>query len=301
MQRDVLQNDAAQSVRPVHQSTWPAVGQHAQRVSRRSVNPMNKVLKLMAALAVLFAAPAMAQEAPAADAPADAAAETPAADAAETAEGTAAEDDSATEAEKALEGDLDVFYGKRRRIRVIQKRLFEKDGRLDAALVGGIIPNDDFLVYYPIIGRVGYNFSEAFSVEATFAYAFDQDTELTSFLVENAGLKRADIQEIISLYYGVNILWAPIYGKIGLLGSKLTHFETYIGVGGGVVHTTERSPENPAGNEARKPAGNTVLGFRWFVTDLINIRTEYRHFFFQKFKGGISTPVELSLGLGFTI
>jgi outer membrane beta-barrel protein len=261
---------------------------------------MNKVLMLMAALAVLFSAPAMAQEeSPAKDAAADAAADAP--EAAETAADAAAEDDSATEAEKDLEKDMEVFYGKRRRIKVVEKRLFEKDGRLDAALVGGIIPNDDFLVYYPVIGRVGYNFSEAFSVEATFAYAFDQNTELTTFLEDTIGLKRADIQEIISLYYGVNILWAPIYGKIGLLGSKLTHFETYIGVGGGVVHTTEFEPENPAGNEARKPAGNTVVGFRWFITDLINIRTEYRHFFFEKFGGGISTPVELSLGLGFTI
>lgn len=282
----------------IHPEPNRPVRQHAQRVSKGSVNPMNKVLMLMAALAVFFSAPAMAQEeSPAKDAPA-AAADT---DAAETAEGAAAADDSATEAEKGLEKDLDVFYGKRRNIRIVQKRLFEKDGRIDATLVGGIIPNDDFLVYYPVIGRVGYNFSEAFSVELSFAYAFDQNSELTDFLETTIGLKRADIQEVISMYYGVNILWAPIYGKIGLLGSKLTHFETYVGVGGGVVHTTEFEPENPAGNEARKPAGNTVLGFRWFVTDLINIRTEYRHFFFEKFGGGISTPVELSLGLGFTI
>ena len=260
---------------------------------------MSKVPMLIAALAVLFAAPAMAQdEAPAADAPA---ADAPVADAAETAEGAAEADDSATEAERELDEDLQLFWGKRRAIEVVERRLFEKDGRIDITLVGGVIPNDDFLVYYPVIGRVGYNFSEAFAVEASFAYAIDVNSDLTNFLVDTIGLKRADIQEVIDLYYGVNILWAPIYGKVSLLGTKLTHFETFIGLGGGVVHSTEFDEENPNGQATRKPAGNTVLGFRWFVTDLINIRTEYRHFFFEKFGGGISTPVELSLGLGFTI
>lgn len=276
------------------------VSRSAQRVSTGSVNPMNKVLMLLAAMAALIAAPAMAQDAPAEDA--KPAADAPAVDAAAAAGDAAAEDDSATEAEKELEGEMDLFWGKRRRIRVVEKRLYEKDGKLDLNLFGGIIPNDDFLVYYPTGLRFGYNFSEAFSVEASFAYAFEQNSDLATFL-ENPpiGLKRADIQEFIEYYYNVSILWAPIYGKIGFLGSKLTHFELFVGVGGGVVHTVEFPENNPDGNAARKPAGNTVLGFRWFITDLVNIRTEYRHFFFEKFKGGVSTPVELTLGLGFTI
>lgn len=286
--------------REMPRSTNPsAVNRCAQRESTGSVNPMNKVLMLLAALTALIAAPAMAQDAPAEDAKPAADADASAADAAGDA---AAEDDSATEAEKELEEDMDLFWGKRRRIKIVQKRLYEKDSRLDLNLYGGIIPNDDFVVYYPTGLRFGYNFSEAFSVEASFAYALEQRSDLATFL-ENPpiGLKRADIQEIINYYYNVSILWAPIYGKVGFLGSKLTHFELFVGVGGGVMHTEEFPENNPDGNAARKPAGNTVLGFRWFITDLVNIRTEYRHFFFEKFKGGISTPVELTLGLGFTI
>lgn len=282
-------------------SESPRVSRYAQRVSTGSVNPMYKVLMLLAALSALIAAPAMAQdEAPAKDDAAEKAPEAEAADPAAAGD-AAAEDDSATEAEKALEEEMDLFWGKRRRIKIVQKRLFEKDGRLDLNLYGGIIPNDDFLVYYPTGLRVGYNLSEAFSVEASFAYAFDQNADLTTFLEDTVGLKRADIQEFIEYYYSVNILWAPIYGKIGFLGSKLTHFELFLGVGGGVVHTVEFPETNPDGNPVPKPAGNTVLGFRWFITDMVNIRTEYRHIFFEKFKGGVSTPVELTLGLGVTI
>ena len=55
--------------RPQAETLGPRVRRHAQRLSKGSVNPMNKVPMLIAALAVLFAAPAMAQdEAAAADA-----------------------------------------------------------------------------------------------------------------------------------------------------------------------------------------------------------------------------------------
>jgi|JI10StandDraft_1071094.scaffolds.fasta_scaffold13650_2 outer membrane beta-barrel protein len=263
---------------------------------------MNKVLFLLVAVAA-FWNPAFAQD----GAPAEAAPEAPAGqdappagDAAGEAD-TAAEDDSATEAEKALEKDLAQFWGQRRKIKIVQKRQFEKDGRFEATLFGGIIPNDDFIVYFPTGVRAGYHFSEAFAVEASFAYAFESETDLKKFLVSEIGLKRADIQEILSMYYNIDILWAPIYGKISLLGAKLAHFETFVGVGFGAFHTTEFAAENPDGNAAIKPGGNTILGFRWFINDLLNVRTEYRQYFFPKFNGGVSIPAELTLGLGFTL
>lgn len=254
---------------------------------------------LFAAVAALFAVGAAhAQEA----APADGGEAAPA-------EGAGPEQGSETaaaEAEDALRDDLDLIWGERRKIQVVQKRLHEKEGRLEITAFGSTIPNDDFIIYYPLGARVGYHFSEAFDVEASFAYAIANPTELTTFLEAQRGsqqlLKNADILEEVNFYYGVNLLWAPVYGKISLLGTKLTHFDTYIGLGGGVFHTTEFDTNGPVGgNKAFKPSGNTVLGFRWFLGDQFTLRTEYRHFFFQKFKGGISKPVELSLGLGFLI
>ena len=262
-------------------------------MSKASESQMNKAWFLLAAMAALFlTGPAAAQDAPAGDA-ADAEAK-----AAE--EGVA--HDSATAAEKTLEQDLDRFWGERRAVKVVQKRLFEKDGRLEFTPFGGVIPNDDFITYFPVGLRAGYHFSEAFTVEASFAYAIDNASDLADFLEgEGIDLKRADIQEFINFYYGVDILWAPIYGKISLLGMKLTHFETYVGLGFGIFHTKEVPATNPDGNEAVKPGGNVAVGFRWFMTDMLNVRTEYRQHFFQKFQGGVSIPVELTLGLGITI
>ena len=92
------------------------------------------------------------------------------------------EDRAATAAEKDLERDLAKFWGSKRKVKVVQRRLFAKDGRFEVAPFAGIIPNDDFIVYYPMGLRASYHFSEAFTVEASFAHAIEQETELRSFL-----------------------------------------------------------------------------------------------------------------------
>jgi len=222
-------------------------------------------------------------------------------EAAEDAAVEEADERSLSAAEKELESDLARFWGSRRKVKVVQRRLFAKDGRFEAALFGGVIPNDDFIVYYPTGLRLSYHFSEAFTVEASYAEAIDSNTDLTNFLEQEIDLKRADIQEVIKRYYNVNILWAPIYGKISLLGVKLSHFETYFGTGFGFFSTHETPEDNPAGQAATKAAGSAIFGFRWFIDNTFNIRTEYRQHFFKKFQGGVSIPVELTLGVGFTI
>ncbi len=257
---------------------------------------MNGLTLFLATALVAFLGTAHAQDA--APAPDTA----PAAEAAPAETPQVDEDQAATAAEKELERDLAKFWGSRRKVKVVQRRLFEKDGRFEVSPFGGIIPNDDFIVYFPVGTRVSYHFSEAFTVEASFAYAIDNESDLTKFLTaEGIDLKRADIQEYIRNFYNVNILWAPIYGKISILGLKLSHFETYVGMGFGFFSTHEIPADNPNGNDKNKPSGNTIVGFRWFIDDMFNIRTEYRQHFFQKFGGGVSIPVELSLGFGVTI
>ncbi len=214
-----------------------------------------------------------------------------------------AQNNDQTAVEQELENDLNVIWGKRREVKVVQKRSVEKDGRFELGVFASVIPNDDFVIYMPFGLRADYHLSEAFAVELSFAYALDFETDLAEFLESETGVNvnRASILEKINMYYNADFLWAPLYGKINFLGNKLAHFETFVGLGFGLFHTTESEPTNPDGNSAIKPSGNTILGFRWFINDLVNIRTEYRHYFFQKFKGGVSMPAELSLGVGFTL
>lgn len=255
---------------------------------------INTLQWLLLAVMVSLAGPAWAQDGDGEEA-GEAADESAAPQASEA-------DNSAAEA--AIERDLALFWGARRKVKIVQKRLYEKEGRFEITPAFSIIPNDDFILYYPIGGRIGYHLTEAFDVELSYAFAIDQDSELTTFLKDVNDpqiIKEAVIREQIEMFYGIDLLWSPLYGKLSALGLKLTHFDTYVGLGAGIFHTKTFQPENPDGEGQVKPAGHTVLGFRWFITDLINIRTEYRHHFFEKEGGGVSTPVELSLGVGFLL
>ena len=203
--------------------------------------------------------------------------------------------------EGQIEQDLALFWGKKREVKVVQRRSYVKDGKIDVTLNGGVVPNDDFLVYYLTGLRVGYHFAESFAVEGSFNMAFDQLSGLSDYLRNESeiGLKDAQIREFIKFFYNVSVLWSPIYGKISVLGQKLAHFGVYTGLGLGMMHTEGYvSPENPEPQPQTKPAANAILGFRWHLTDMFSLRTEYRHFFFEKIAANeLSTPIALNFGL----
>jgi len=203
--------------------------------------------------------------------------------------------------EEQIAEDLALFWGKKREVKVVQRRSYVKDGKIDLTLNTGIIPNDDFLVYYLTGLRVGYHFAESFSVEGSFNYAVDSLSGLSDYLRNQSsiGLKDAQIREFIKFFYNVSVLWSPVYGKISVLGQKLAHFNMYTGLGIGMMHTEGyESPENPDAQPQTKPSANAILGFRWHLTDMLSLRTEYRHFFFEKIAASeLSTPIALNVGL----
>ena len=205
--------------------------------------------------------------------------------------------------EKILQKDLARFWAKSREVKVVQKRLFLKDRRMEVMAAFGIIPNDPFQLYTVPSLKVGYHFAESFMAEISYGYAMRSDSGLVSYLKDSESIiiKDAEIREYVRQLFTVNLLWSPIYGKMSLLGKKLTHFDTYIGLGGGILLTTGReADDNPDPQDFNRPALDTILGVRWHISDLLNIRTEYRHYFHQKATGGISMPLEINLGVGFT-
>jgi len=208
-----------------------------------------------------------------------------------------------TTPEEQIVKDLALFWGKKREVKVVQRRSFTKDGKIDVTLSGGVVPNDDFLVYYLTGLQVGYHFAESFSVEGSFYKAFNQPSGLGDYLKESdIGLKDAQIREFIQFFYNVSVLWSPIYGKISVLGQKLAHFGLYTGLGIGMMHTEGYdSPLNPDLQSKTKPQVNAIAGFRWHLTNRFSLKTEYRHYFFEKISANeLSTPIALNLGLTMT-
>ena len=205
-----------------------------------------------------------------------------------------------TTPQEQIEKDLALFWGSKREVKVVQRRSHTKEGKMEATLSGGMIPNDDFLIHYLVGARFGYYFTESMMVEGSFTYAIDSLSGLSDYLErEEIGLKEVKVREYLKFFYNVSLLWSPIYGKISLLGTKLAHFDMYTGAGIGMMHAEGFEKQNiPDPQPQTKPMANGILGFRWYVSDMFSIRTEYRHFIYNQIGGGgVSTPIALNLSV----
>lgn len=201
-------------------------------------------------------------------------------------------------ADKApIDMDLDKYWGDKRDVKVIQKRLFRKEGRWEFTINGGIIPNDDFYIYGPLGARIAYFIGEDVSIELNGAYAISGKSELEDFL-ENENLLTVDLPQELEWYAGVNGLWSMLHGKFSAFATKLAHFDWFLTFGAGVIGTKLYNNEDFK-ERAYDIQGNLGTGFRFFILDWLALRVEYRHYLYQSSKGGVSYPAELSLGVSF--
>ncbi len=204
----------------------------------------------------------------------------------------------------SVEKDLDLYWGGKRDVSVVQKRLFAKDGRMEFSLFAGVIPNDPFLTYLPVGGRFNYYFLESIGLEIAASYVgsgLQFESELTTFLKNQRNIRaNVDLLDIQQFRAGAGVVWSPFYGKLALLQRKLSHFDINLMAGFGALQV-ESPPVNGIGEPESKfeIEGTLGAGFRFFLTDTVTLRVDYRQFIFQKVNGGVATPSELTLGVSF--
>ncbi len=204
--------------------------------------------------------------------------------------------------ESMLDRKLDAYWGEKREIRTIQKRLFLKEKRWQFTVFGGVVPNDEFQTFVPMGGRLGYYITEDIGLEASGAYALASESELRSFLLDEfgeGGTTEIFLTQFLDWYGHVDFLWSPFHGKFGVFTSKLFHFDFYTAVGVGVQGLVVQFPNAPAESDIAI-AGNVGLGAMMYVLDWMAIRIDYRHFIHENKAGDdLSSPLELSLGFAF--
>lgn len=129
-------------------------------------------------------------------------------------------------------------------------------------------------------------------------------SDLESFLEENFNESLiVDVPESLQWLAGVNFLWSPVHGKLGIFTDTLGHFDVHLAFGAGVIGTTVRQLNQ---TESRAvPAGNVGIGMRFFLSESVAVRFDYRQFFYAAADldngtgGGLSHPAELTLGVSF--
>lgn len=204
-----------------------------------------------------------------------------------------------------LDREFDLVWGKERDIKVIEKRMFEKDGRHEFGILLGIAPNDDFWNYYPIGFRYDYYFMEQLGIEFAGAYVISQSTKLKEFILDNFGVSKhgaiasAGIPQSVEWYAGLNVYWVPIHGKIAAMTEKIASFDLGLIVGVGAIGTKVY----PAEDHTVGVMGNVGLGFHFYITDMLALRADYRHYIFPaddsgytQGGGGARQMAEITLG-----
>lgn len=153
----------------------------------------------------------------------------------------------------------------RRRYRGVRPRLFQKAGRHEISVMGGVYSAD--LLSSSYLLQAGYTFhvTEALGLEAGFAYT-RADSELVRIIEADRGvsLLREDAPVLI---YQAHLLWSIAYGKMRWFGSSgITRFDLYLAIGGGITDN----------QTARGLTFSGGLGMKLYLADWFALRFDVR-------------------------
>jgi len=182
----------------------------------------------------------------------------------------------------------------------VENRFFLKEERFEITPSLGYVPNDPFVKRY--IGSVmfAYHFTEELATEATVMYAPDLGEEdlkeLTSTLVQIANDEKGQgsfQQPLNKMILGASfdVRWAPVYGKLNLIGERVLNFDFYGTAGVGLLSsqqyyaTLDESGKEDAvtlqdvGSSAH-PNVNLGLGFNFFLSSALALKIDGRSYLY---------------------
>ncbi|HHO50591.1 MAG TPA: outer membrane beta-barrel domain-containing protein [Deltaproteobacteria bacterium] len=185
----------------------------------------------------------------------------------------------------------------------VENRFFLKENRFEIAPIFGYVPNNPFARRYVGGAILGYHFSETFSAQFQLTYSPDLGEndlkELTSVLLERAFTANTNGEtnfqqplDKVELGGTLGVTWAPIYGKINLVGETVLNFDFYLFGGLGMVSKTnyvatyDDSPEavdivnlSEGINEVR-PGLYIGLGQNYFLSQSMAFKLDLRSSFY---------------------
>ncbi len=198
-------------------------------------------------------------------------------------------------------GDPDRFWAAQRKVRVIQKRTIRKDGRHEFTPYVGVVPNDDFFIYFPTGLRYNWFFREDWSLEVFGAYCASMKTNLEGYVSSQERVSiETNLPQKLQWYAGLAAAWNLFHGKVGAMDADLLQFDLNLSLGYNLVGTEIReSPKDDYKPKVDFFAFNIGAGVRMFILDWLAFRLDWRTFLYQAEGGGVSYPMELTLGVSF--
>lgn len=153
-------------------------------------------------------------------------------------------------------------------IEVVQNRQYSKKHRLSLLAGASTVSADPFLSVQSVGGAMSFHFTEAFAVSAIYKKFLVGNSsyldELQSGLV--TGTPSTANTNKPNAYYGSEIEWSPLYGKISLSGSSIVHYDAHFLLGLGVTDTESGKYLTP----------NIGFGPQFYLSSRVALRLDYR-------------------------
>lgn len=147
---------------------------------------------------------------------------------------------------------VDLGVLKQSDIRVVQRRLYSQEDRLELGAHLGLLPFDLITFTPQVLLNGTWHFSESAALEGRVGGGYGLSTAFFEALQVDGTVPEA------YRYLGsadVNFQWTPSYGKVSLLGKKIVHTDLYLSVGGGITLEQSLIPsDNNADGEGSDPA-----------------------------------------------
>jgi len=123
-------------------------------------------------------------------------------------------------------------------IAVIQKKYLDKTKRWELWGSGAIALNSQYFNFLGINAKASYHFSERWAIEGQLMFLSDLEKSIAEGLRNDQAIQTTDIVTPTS-YYGLNLRWSPIYGKMTLREKTINPFELYFTGGVGFTGTDD--------------------------------------------------------------
>jgi len=159
-------------------------------------------------------------------------------------------------------------------IEVVQNRMYSKKHRLTLLLSAGTTSTDPFLDVKTVGGALGFHFSESFGVNAVYKKYLVSSSSYLSELERGliTGASSTANTNKPNAYYGGEIEYSPLYGKISLSGSSIVHYDAHFLLGLGVTDTESGKYLTPS------------IGFgpQFYLSKGLALRLDYRLAMFKE-------------------
>jgi outer membrane beta-barrel protein len=186
----------------------------------------------------------------------------------------------------------DAFAGK---IPPVSGQLYRKAGRLELTPMGGLSLNDAFFSKAFGGAKLGWHFTEFLSVSLQGQAGAVSRAGSAVVCPANQGCHPASEVELwqvpgrIEWMAGVEVAWAPVYGKLNVLAEKVAHFDLALLAGADWISHREVLAAGDA--VALAAAGGTPgsvgtvgghvgLGVRVFLSEALAVRWEVRDYIY---------------------